>query len=421
MRSSEVAIFWDFGSCPVPAGSQSTGYSIVRSIQTLALRLGIIKLFKAYLAVSPGYSSTVPALALRSELQSSGVSLTDVAGGKEVADKMLLVDMLAYAFDRASSNEEESSPTPAMILITADPSFAYGLSILRMRNHRVALMAPTGDTRCYGLISQAKLCLDWPWDTSEVATEDSPPSVSADLEDSMNTSSKPASAYPYHNEGPAEIGLGDSSQPIIVEEVPEGAETPRDLVLQSQHQQAVSNDVSITQPPLPIEIENQRSSVGTGSGAEAQWNQGGSLSSTLNASTRDTAAAPPVPSSIQHSFQIPDGEEPPSYSQSHTPQPAPKPDRENTLPVAGTRRPPPPPPPEFSPLIELLRFWRTKGHERPLRGTIALEIVARDKLVYQKAGTQRFAQYTLKAQSLGIIELGGWQGTAWISLHPAYH
>ena len=79
------------------------------------------------------------------------------------------------------------------------------------------------------------------------------------------------------------------------------------------------------------------------------------------------------------------------------------------------------PPPEFSVLVEVLRLWRTKGHERPLRSTIALEIVARDKAIYQRAGTERFAQYTFKASNLGIVELGGWQASAWISLHPAYH
>jgi hypothetical protein len=78
------------GSCPAPAGSQPSGYTIVRSIRTVALRLGVTKSFRAYLPSSPANGSTVPALALRSELQSSGVSLTDAAGGKDVADKMLL-------------------------------------------------------------------------------------------------------------------------------------------------------------------------------------------------------------------------------------------------------------------------------------------------------------------------------------------
>ena len=116
-RSSEVAIFWDFGeyqniisqadsgplypvviphcrpnlgSCPAPASSQWNGYTVVRSIRTLALRLGVIKSFRAYLSITQANRSTTPALALRSELQSSGVSLTDAAGGKNVSDKMLL-------------------------------------------------------------------------------------------------------------------------------------------------------------------------------------------------------------------------------------------------------------------------------------------------------------------------------------------
>jgi hypothetical protein len=76
-------------NCPAP--SNTSGYAIVNNILTIAQTFGSVKLFKAYLEVT----EQVPmsrAVLLRSELQSSGVSLTDCPhnGRKDVADKMIL-------------------------------------------------------------------------------------------------------------------------------------------------------------------------------------------------------------------------------------------------------------------------------------------------------------------------------------------
>ena len=76
-------------NCPAP--TSASGYSTVNSIRSVAQIFGSVKLFKAYLEVT----EQVPvsrAVLLRSELQSSGVSLTDCPhnGRKDVADKMIL-------------------------------------------------------------------------------------------------------------------------------------------------------------------------------------------------------------------------------------------------------------------------------------------------------------------------------------------
>jgi hypothetical protein len=73
-------------NCPAP--SNASGYSIANNICTLARPFGVVKLFKAYLEIPDQTRS----ITLRSELQSSGVSLVDCPhnGRKEVADKMLL-------------------------------------------------------------------------------------------------------------------------------------------------------------------------------------------------------------------------------------------------------------------------------------------------------------------------------------------
>jgi hypothetical protein len=76
-------------NCPVP--TNTSGYAIVNNIRSKAQTFGSVKLFKAYLEVTEQVpvSRTV---VLRSELQSSGVSLTDCPhnGRKDVADKMII-------------------------------------------------------------------------------------------------------------------------------------------------------------------------------------------------------------------------------------------------------------------------------------------------------------------------------------------
>ncbi|KDR73458.1 hypothetical protein GALMADRAFT_72264 [Galerina marginata CBS 339.88] len=81
----DAAIFWDYENCPVP--SNTSGYVVVDNIRSLVRPYGSVKSFKAYLDIS----EQIP-LTLRSELQSSGVSLVDCPhnGRKDVADKMII-------------------------------------------------------------------------------------------------------------------------------------------------------------------------------------------------------------------------------------------------------------------------------------------------------------------------------------------
>jgi len=76
-------------NCSAP--SNGSGFAIASNIVSLARPFGSIKVFKAYLEISdqPPFSRS---LALRSELQSSGVTLVDCPhnGRKEVADKMII-------------------------------------------------------------------------------------------------------------------------------------------------------------------------------------------------------------------------------------------------------------------------------------------------------------------------------------------
>ncbi|KAJ3512356.1 hypothetical protein NLJ89_g3567 [Agrocybe chaxingu] len=148
-NGGNVAIFWDYENCPAP--SNGSGYLIAKNISTLAQQFGTVKSFKAYLEIS---EQPPRALVMRSELQSSGVSLIDCPhnGRKDVADKMMLVDMLAHAIDNPP-------PSTAIILITGDRDFAYALSILRLRRYHVVLL--TLANAHPSLTMQASVCYDW--------------------------------------------------------------------------------------------------------------------------------------------------------------------------------------------------------------------------------------------------------------------
>jgi hypothetical protein len=76
-------------NCPAPTNTSC--YTIVDNIRSVAQTFGSIKLFKAYLEVSEHVPLSRPLLLL-SELQSSGVSLTDCPhnGRKDVADKTII-------------------------------------------------------------------------------------------------------------------------------------------------------------------------------------------------------------------------------------------------------------------------------------------------------------------------------------------
>ncbi|KAF4603881.1 hypothetical protein EYR40_001054 [Pleurotus pulmonarius] len=148
----DVAIFWDYENCP--ASSNTSGYLLVNQIRELALMFGIIKIFKAYVECSEQLRAQI----LRSELQSSGVSLTDCPhmGKKDVADKMMIVDMMIYAMDH---------PGPrTIIIISGDRDYAYAAALLRMRRFQVVVISTSGSGVSNGLAAQASACYDWTTD-----------------------------------------------------------------------------------------------------------------------------------------------------------------------------------------------------------------------------------------------------------------
>ena len=82
-----------------------------------------------------------------------------------------------------------------------------------------------------------------------------------------------------------------------------------------------------------------------------------------------------------------------------------------------TQSTPPPPaiPDKFKVLVQCLKSHRSNGILRPLRSHIAEEIACKGT-TYRQAGVTKFRDYAAIAEKEGIIALGGWQGTAWITL-----
>ncbi|KAJ8583654.1 hypothetical protein M405DRAFT_748298, partial [Rhizopogon salebrosus TDB-379] len=147
----KVAVFWDYENCTPPVSSQ--GHAIVNGIRRIAHVFGCVTTFKAYLDMS--VQSSKSSVAFRSVLQSSGVSMIDCphSGRKDVVDKMILVDMLAFAIDHHS---------PAtIILIAGDRDYAYAISTLRLRQYTVVLIVPPSQNIPHSLESQASVVIDW--------------------------------------------------------------------------------------------------------------------------------------------------------------------------------------------------------------------------------------------------------------------
>ncbi|KAJ8583053.1 hypothetical protein M405DRAFT_799667, partial [Rhizopogon salebrosus TDB-379] len=147
----KVAIFWDYENCSPSVSLQA--YAIVNRIQRIAHVFGCVTTFKAYFDMSA--QSSKSSVAFRSGLQSSGVSVIDCphSGRKDVVDKMILVDMLAFAIDHHS---------PAtVILIAGDRDYAYAMSTLRLRQYSVVLIVPPAQNTLQSLEYQASAVIDW--------------------------------------------------------------------------------------------------------------------------------------------------------------------------------------------------------------------------------------------------------------------
>ncbi|KAG9029332.1 hypothetical protein FS837_003574 [Tulasnella sp. UAMH 9824] len=354
-----VGIFWDYENCPTPAGVP--GYIVAEYIRNAAHRFGPVSIFKAYLELST-VNITPKMINLRSELQSSGVSLTDCPRAeynrKDVVDKMLLVDMLAFAMD---------NPAPAVImLISGDRDFVYAVSVLRHRKYDVVVVIPPQGAHIT-LRSQATVVLDWRFD---IFREDN---VNGSIADSASTSSLPkaeiwnrSSLYDTGKPSPAShhqrlsqakpatpdtepFSINAGAALIFNSPPPEPPSTPppRNFSLNEPYRTPISGGI----PPEVVDV-----------GETLLPPPPPPMSPTFYISPRVKRSTPEVPATNSGGPGISSGS-----SSGSTADP--------------TRM--------FGNLIEVLEEWRLMGTDKPLRQKLAIELVKKNPLLYQRVGVKR--------------------------------
>ncbi|TCD68928.1 hypothetical protein EIP91_009479 [Steccherinum ochraceum] len=530
-----VAIFWDYENCAPQTGG--SGFGVAHRLRNIALKYGSIKSFKAYLPPLADQASD-KSKTLRAELQSSGVSLIDCQnnGRKDVADKMMLVDMMQFGWDNAA---------PAtIVLVTADRDFAYGVSVLKMRHYRVILVAPTSGAVHETLKCQASAIYDW---DTEVLGKPVSGSYPPELGAVHETLKCQASAiYDWDTEVLGKPVSGSYPPELGSRPVPQLTIATRGS--HARRQSDASRLPTIPQAATPVTASNSgdsrnggsaphsrntsddhSSEPGQGSSSghrtlrqyassdpvlESQWatkkgkelavgSKGSSLTSPAGTyttalspsdSTSPTAREAHSPRIMEHDecpYTDEPSETPADYLDAnprHRGAPIDSSSRQNqnvtaTLPapaspravgsplarpataaaIMSSRRDPPPDylndppsaiveisvqnmprshvtatyesvphlptephvarvnlhrpiPQAFFPLVQLLREMRDEGNPRPLRSNVAIKLIHRQKNVYELARVNKFKAYCEQACREGIVELGGREGGAWISL-----
>ncbi|KAG1832694.1 NYN domain-containing protein [Suillus variegatus] len=448
-NNRKVAIFWDYENCSPPLNSQ--GHAIVNGIRRIAHVFGYVISFKAYFDMSS--QSSQKSVGFRSDLQSSGVSIIDCPhnGKKEVVDKMILVDMITFAVD---------NPSPAtVILIAGDRDYAYAISTLRLRQYNVVLVVPPAPNIPQSLESQASVVVDWNFAILGKRTEaDTAPSVASrarsatqsthsvsDLEQGSGSPLKEHKALsnesladslvsvaneiqdatrdPFsrtftsleRNQNSTESGplpaTGSSNFPL--------SPPPVNTALPLSHTRTISGGTPISydgKPQNAVPAAVPLSPTVSSRGRSDDITAPSSTNIDLTSAMLDNHAVASDKAALQDAFGIDDedrddsstsddNEDNPSACQTPPIESVEDKIRRNT-------------PLKFLPLMNRLLLARSKGEMKPSRSTIAAELVQHDKNVYLSAGVTRFAQYTALAEHASLIQLGGREGDAWITLHP---
>ncbi|KAH9946317.1 NYN domain-containing protein [Epithele typhae] len=406
-------------------------YMIVNKIRAIAHRYGSVKSFRAYLEYPE--HTTPRSLALRSELQSCGVSLIDCPhnGRKDVADKMMIVDMMAYAID---------TPAPTTIfLITGDRDFVYAVSVLALRQYRIVLLAPRSTPGC--LKSQAEFVYNWPHDVlpevpsvpevlPSVPCEASPPQTTnqplpapslgllgpwesshAIPSTSCNRSTipRPPSVAPV-----GQISDGGRSRK---REPRDAAATPPSSVSGGRPERAhhAARETS------PSDTSTLVGSTDSSPAAEALA-AGESCSKPFSTKPRPSS----LPTTPARVLPPPPPGHPSTPSSTSTTTSAPstaerKERKSTTAPIVQTNPPPKQPrddqpkelwhpvvPPEFQPLVDILRQQHDEGLTKVASSQLGslLSKVVRDRTaLFERAGAARLKDYIAQGKNKGIVNL----------------
>eukprot|EP00980_Cylindrotheca_fusiformis_P014320 scaffold3821_cov127-Cylindrotheca_fusiformis.AAC.10 len=128
-NQAPMAIFWDLENMPIP--TEASGRDIVTSLKSILAPLGDLIQFRGYASIGLNHIPQEK----RSDLQLSGCHLVDCPhhGRKEVADKMIIVDAMQFAFQHPD--------VATLCLITGDSDYAYLLATLQRPQWRTIVIS----------------------------------------------------------------------------------------------------------------------------------------------------------------------------------------------------------------------------------------------------------------------------------------
>lgn len=424
-----IAIFWDVDNCAPPTGS--SGRSVALAVRTAiqGLNVGPIVSFKAYLELSSETQAPNAAqVQLRSELQGCGVSLIDTpkSGRKDVADKMIITDILAAAIDQ---------PAPAtVVLISGDRDFAYPLGILRNRGYNVVLVTPPIGAPPI-LEASANVVMSWRQDVLGVQTNKDGKPYSAYSNAGPHTPSKQAHYHTAASHAPSIPTQNGSSVPK-----PPGALTHQDRRPSDRTFQLFEPLIKLLEQikkegnPKPLRsavaarLVQQDRGIFVRAGA-AKWAEYAAVAEaagivTLGSngqagyewvSLRDSAKTAASSTLMMPSTSTSTPIRQKSYSH-HT----------NTTPsyssseTAARLKP-------FLPLIEICKEQRSQNVARPLCSYVGMQLsaLARQGIVdaYALAGVPGWKEYLAAAEKAGVARPAttDQEGVLVVELHPKYY
>lgn len=124
-----MAIFWDLENMPIPTAAD--GRDVVARLKTVLAHLGDLVQFRCYASIG---LNLIPQHK-RSDLQLSGCHLVDCPhqGRKEVADKMIIVDAMQFAFQNPDG--------ATLCFISGDTDYAYLLAVLQRPQWRTIVIS----------------------------------------------------------------------------------------------------------------------------------------------------------------------------------------------------------------------------------------------------------------------------------------
>jgi hypothetical protein len=156
-RSAPLAVFWDIENVPIP--SACTGRFAALRVKKALAEYGDLVVFRGYASIG---LNNIPQ-EKRSELQLSGCHLVDCPhnGRKEVADKMIIVDAMEFAFERPDG--------AVLCFVTGDTDYAYLLSILQRRQRWRTIVISQGSLESM-LHVNCSVRLRWETDILQLGT-----------------------------------------------------------------------------------------------------------------------------------------------------------------------------------------------------------------------------------------------------------